>query len=214
MTMALEGGEGSASCPGCSLPLGKTRYPSQEAGWTPGPVWTGVENLAPTRIRSSDRPVRSESPHRQSYPGPRTALLGSKTNICCVTPDSLNWQYSSNIKGIKNHEAGVTSTGKNVDIHVWKSTNKRCSDWANSMAQLQANTISKQADTVAKHPKTWCCHKGANEYSGNLICRYVHMFRTSLLSTSSWDVYQCFGKHFYLHLQDRKNSLRLRQPSL
>jgi len=24
---ALEGGEGSASCPSCSLPLGKTRYP-------------------------------------------------------------------------------------------------------------------------------------------------------------------------------------------
>jgi len=22
----------------------------QEAGWAPGPVWTGVENLAPTRI--------------------------------------------------------------------------------------------------------------------------------------------------------------------
>jgi len=27
MTTALEGGEGSASCPGCSLPPGKTRYP-------------------------------------------------------------------------------------------------------------------------------------------------------------------------------------------
>ena len=24
----------------------------QEAGWTPGPVWTGAENLAPTGIRS------------------------------------------------------------------------------------------------------------------------------------------------------------------
>jgi hypothetical protein len=27
MTTALEGGEGSASLPGCSLPAGKTRYP-------------------------------------------------------------------------------------------------------------------------------------------------------------------------------------------
>jgi len=26
----------------------------QEAGWAPGPVWTGAENLAPTGIRSSD----------------------------------------------------------------------------------------------------------------------------------------------------------------
>jgi len=31
----------------------------KEAGWAPGPVWTGVENLAPSRIRSSDRPIRS-----------------------------------------------------------------------------------------------------------------------------------------------------------
>ena len=31
----------------------------QEAGWAPGPVWTGAENLAPTGIRSPDRPDRS-----------------------------------------------------------------------------------------------------------------------------------------------------------
>jgi hypothetical protein len=27
----------------------------QEAGWAPGPVWTGAENLVPTGIRSPDR---------------------------------------------------------------------------------------------------------------------------------------------------------------
>ena len=31
----------------------------QEAGWAPGPVWTGAENLAPTGIRSPDRPALS-----------------------------------------------------------------------------------------------------------------------------------------------------------
>jgi len=31
----------------------------QEAGWAPGPVWTEAENLAPTGIRSPDRPARS-----------------------------------------------------------------------------------------------------------------------------------------------------------
>jgi len=46
--MALEGGEGSASHPSCSLPPGKDPVPIvQEAGWAPRPVWTGVENLAP-----------------------------------------------------------------------------------------------------------------------------------------------------------------------
>jgi hypothetical protein len=33
----------------------------QEAGWSPGPVWTGAENLSPTGIRSPDRPARSQS---------------------------------------------------------------------------------------------------------------------------------------------------------
>jgi hypothetical protein len=37
-----------------------------EAGWAPGPVWTGAENLAPTGIRSPDCPVRSDSLYRLS----------------------------------------------------------------------------------------------------------------------------------------------------
>ena len=40
----------------------------QEAGWAPGPVWTGAENLDPTRIRLPDRPARSQSLYRLSYP--------------------------------------------------------------------------------------------------------------------------------------------------
>ena len=31
----------------------------QEAGCALGPVWTGAENLGPTRIRSPDRPART-----------------------------------------------------------------------------------------------------------------------------------------------------------
>jgi len=44
----------------------------QEAGWAPGPVWTGAENLAPTGIRFPDHPARSESLYRLSYYGSRT----------------------------------------------------------------------------------------------------------------------------------------------
>ena len=36
-------------------------------GWAPGPVWTGVENLAPTGIRSPERPVRHKSVRRLRY---------------------------------------------------------------------------------------------------------------------------------------------------
>jgi hypothetical protein len=31
------------------------------AGWAPGPVWTGAENLALIGIRFPDRPARCES---------------------------------------------------------------------------------------------------------------------------------------------------------
>ena len=49
--LLLEGGERSASRPGPHLTPGKEPVPIvQEAGWASGPVWTGVENLAPTGI--------------------------------------------------------------------------------------------------------------------------------------------------------------------
>jgi hypothetical protein len=51
--------------------LVKDPVPSaQKVGWAPGPVWTGAENLVPIGIRSPDRPPRSESLYRLSYPGP------------------------------------------------------------------------------------------------------------------------------------------------
>ena len=61
MTTALEGGEGSASRPGPLFTSGKDPVPIvQEAEWAPEPVWTGAEHLAPTGIRSPDRPARSQ----------------------------------------------------------------------------------------------------------------------------------------------------------
>ena len=51
--------------------LGKDPVPIvQEAGWAPGPVWTGAENLAFTGIRSPDRPALSQSIYQLSYPDP------------------------------------------------------------------------------------------------------------------------------------------------
>ena len=41
----------------------------QEAGWVPGLLCTGAENLASTGIRSPNRPTRSESLCRLSHPG-------------------------------------------------------------------------------------------------------------------------------------------------
>ena len=69
MTMALEGGEGVSVTPRPLLTPGKDPVPIvQEAGWAPGPVWTGAENLAHIGIRSPDRPARSQSLYRLRYP--------------------------------------------------------------------------------------------------------------------------------------------------
>jgi hypothetical protein len=49
---------------------GKDQVPFvSEVGWTQGPAWTGAENFLFTGIRSLDRPVRSDSLYRLSYPG-------------------------------------------------------------------------------------------------------------------------------------------------
>ena len=55
----------AAFTPGrCPVPI------VQEAGWAPRLVWIGVENLAPTGIRSLDLPARSKSLYRLRYPDP------------------------------------------------------------------------------------------------------------------------------------------------
>jgi len=52
----------------------------QEAGWAPGPFWTGAENLAPTGIRYPDRPARSQSLYRLSYPASLMPVLCNANN--------------------------------------------------------------------------------------------------------------------------------------
>jgi hypothetical protein len=61
LTSALDGAEWSTVGPSRFTP-GKDPVPIvQEAGWALQPVWTGAENLASSRIRSPDRPARSQS---------------------------------------------------------------------------------------------------------------------------------------------------------
>jgi hypothetical protein len=68
MSSALDGGGWSTSRPGRLYPREIPVPIVQEAGWAPGPVWTGAENLTLTGIRSPDRPGRIESLYRLSYP--------------------------------------------------------------------------------------------------------------------------------------------------
>ena len=68
MTKGTRRGRGVSVTPWPLFTPGKDLVPFvQEAGWAPGPVWTGAENLVFTGIRSPDRPVRSQSLYRVSY---------------------------------------------------------------------------------------------------------------------------------------------------
>ena len=86
-------GWGVSSTPRPLFPPWKEPVPIvQEAGWAPGPVWTGAENLALKGIRSPDRQVRSQSLYRMSYAAHTT---------CVVEPNILHyWVHvlDSNIK--------------------------------------------------------------------------------------------------------------------
>jgi hypothetical protein len=61
---ALERGGWSAPRPGRFTPGKDPVHIVQEAGGAPGSVWACAKNLAPTGIRSPDRPARSQSLYR------------------------------------------------------------------------------------------------------------------------------------------------------
>jgi hypothetical protein len=66
-----EGGEWSVSRTGRTLPPGKTRYPLYKKLSGPQGRSGRAENLAPTGIRSPDRPTRSSVAIPTELPGPR-----------------------------------------------------------------------------------------------------------------------------------------------
>jgi len=68
MTAALEGGEWSAARPGRILPPVKTLYPFYRKLGGPQSRSRRAENLAPVRDPIPDRPARSQSLYRLTYP--------------------------------------------------------------------------------------------------------------------------------------------------
>jgi len=89
-----------------AIPPGKTPVSIvKKAGWAPGTVWTDAENLAPTGIRSPDRPIRSESLYRMRYPG-HTATediwkLHQYDSARSASPKYMKLGYCRNVEDIK-----------------------------------------------------------------------------------------------------------------
>jgi len=67
-----------SSTPRPHITLGKDPVPIlQEAGWAPGPVWTGGKSR-PQRVSISDRPARSSVAIPTELPGPQIQVLRFK----------------------------------------------------------------------------------------------------------------------------------------
>jgi hypothetical protein len=101
------------------------------------PVWTGAKNLAPSVIRSPDRPARSESLYRLTYPD---SLSGNKAYINCYSTTesyaesprltAVNVKYRSETKGCvecrvshREHKVLQTERGSEALLYlIVKST--------------------------------------------------------------------------------------------
>jgi hypothetical protein len=86
LTSALDGGAWSTPRTGRFLPRGKDPVPIiYEDGWAPGPVCTGAENLAPSGIRSPNRPPPPEFDPRAVQP------VVSHYTDCAIPSHSHKW---------------------------------------------------------------------------------------------------------------------------
>ena len=123
MTMAPEGGAGSASRSGRSLPQGNTRYPLyRRLGGPQGRSGQARKISPPTGIRSPDRPARSQSPHRLRYPANTRGVAIRKLMLKkCVTQAWEGLSFMSDWRGIscskrfrytKLHMNSVTTRSK------------------------------------------------------------------------------------------------------
>ena len=102
-------GEGSASRPGRSLPPGKTRYPLYRRLGGPQGRSEQVRKISPpTGIRSPDRPARSQSLYRLSYPAHKVLITRNEfRNGVCLSRMQLTLQTQLQYRSLKvasNHQ--------------------------------------------------------------------------------------------------------------
>jgi hypothetical protein len=112
------------------------------AGWASGSIWTGTENLAPTGIRSPDRPTCSESLYRLSYPGlseVRTVVqvvrLQKHLHCCATCEVTKTTALLCKLWGYKNNCTVVQDVRLQKQLHccasceVTKTTVVLCKLW-------------------------------------------------------------------------------------
>jgi hypothetical protein len=127
-----------------TLPIGK------EAGFAPGPIWMGAENLAATGIRSPYRPDHSKSLYRLCYPGPQCGTVCSgkwvmtfQTTVRCSS--RISWRGGTTFTEIND----VTYQRRAI-FRVLRAR-RQCK--AQAQANLRANSLRAKCVNEKRVPE-------------------------------------------------------------
>ena len=127
----------------------------QEAGWAPGPVWTGAENLANTGTRSLDRSDHSQSLCRLSYPAHKVNVTGCRMmplyensrkdiRVCDHTG-----RTSTSMTGMNAARAKKLILGNKSNTRYMASTTKtRKQKWLFAIAFKSKRPVSTAAEFI------------------------------------------------------------------
>jgi len=121
----------------------------QEAGWAPGPVWTGVGNLAPTGIRSPDRPTRIQSLYWLSYRDPFIKKTKNTFLIDTAVPNTHNIAKTITDKQNKYQELA------NEICAMWKQNTAQVIPLVISSTAVIPKSLSQSLKRLNLHPNTY-----------------------------------------------------------
>ena len=130
-----------SSTPRPHFATGKDPVPiSQETGWAPGQVWTGVKSR-PHRDSIPDRPARSQSLYRLSYPAHKFMIIPC-LNLLRITnvSDKLVAKVISHNLCSRNFSRKSSSLWRRVENKVQTGRGRQC-DMVQMSCSLQGGEI-------------------------------------------------------------------------
>ena len=142
-------------------------------------VWTGVENLAHSGIRSPDRPARSESLYRLRYPGPLKSTAAKSAAVANVSS-----RYIVQFRHVKNLISIQLITALSMLIYsLWNITKVPflilCSStFTASVFRLKYINLSASPTSTYKITQSFCKTLSEFFFFNLTLYRFLNMTRT------------------------------------
>jgi len=109
----------------------------QKAGWGPGPIWAGAENLVPTGIRSPGRPARKKSLYQPHCLDPRLSSLFT-LNLLWFTMSV--WALSAQCWTLRKAMCACIVFLSSGRYFKWLLCNRHCKSDIHTHAEIIFNT--------------------------------------------------------------------------